>query len=979
MTRRYALLALLGLIVAGRALGDSPLELFQAGKQAFQEKLYSVAVRSFSELIQDYPDDPRADDAEYLQGVALFYLGQFHDSIRLLERYGRKYPSSSYNRRVAYWLGLALYRDGQYAAAEEALERQLQYPEERYFHTRSLYTLANAYEKQDRNDQALKSYRELLSLTSDPALVSHALLRIGSIEIAAERYEEALSSFYRLLLDYPESPLARDATYFVGECYFFLGDYDEAAEQFRRLLTHFPGSRYREHAAYRLGYVLDRQGHAQEAIQYLELLLDEAPDSEYRLDAYRILATRYAESEQPEQAWNMYREILAASGDPEERQRIHYNMAQAYVLEGETAKAIRHFQHARSGPDDEIAEDSALRYARLVFAGPNPAAGAREIRAFIRRHSDHPDFEELATRLVDYYEEHGRSTEAAEVLTMLIDGRPSSSRRSKYLYKRATIGMDQGRYGEALIDLQRVVQEDEDSALAVEALYRVGYIYALREEHVRAEEWFSRIAGEDAPPELYERSLYARGLSLLNAGMHAEATGVFERLLQEAPSGQWAGEAHFHMAQTLERQGDLQRAVVEYRGALKRLEDPDLRAEALFQVGWIEYRRESFQAARASFLLLVDTYPEDDRLVEALFRAGLCDAELGDYDQALTHLDSALAGAREELREEALYRKGLVLAEIGRVEEAREVFSRVAEEFPDSVLPATGEYGIAEDAFRDGRYADAQAGYLRVYRRYPDSVRAEPALYWAARSAHAGNGEGEALRHFLEYLRVHPTTDRAYSASRFVAAAIQRRNTPEAAIVYDQVVESGVPPEVLAPAALAHAEGLVEREPDRAIQVLQPVLEHDVREDDRNQAHFLAARSYQISGQFARAVTVYEVVAEAAEGELAAEARFRMAEALMDAGQTDAAAETFVQVHHLHGDSEAFAPRALYRAALLYQSAGEREKQDTVERQLLETYPSSQWAGRLSELPQSAEDGNGGGDESDSVEAEAAQEPPATD
>ncbi len=136
-------------------------------------------------------------------------------------------------------------------------------------------------------------------------------------------------------------------------------------------------------------------------------------------------------------------------------------------------------------------------------------------------------------------------------------------------------------------------------------------------------------------------------------------------------------------------------------------------AEALFQRGWVEERRHAYNAAWASYDLLVERFPESPRLPLALFRSGTALSAAQQWDQAAERLSRLLRlESVAELEAPARTSLARALAHLGRSESALAMLDAL-----EAFLPATS----APDA-QERQYVRARA--LNGLRRWKDALTA---------------------------------------------------------------------------------------------------------------------------------------------------------------------------------------------------------------------------------------------------------------
>ena len=74
---------------------SSPEDLWRLGSQAFEAQRYNDAIEIFKRLVQTYPTNDRADDAQYFRGQSYQNLKDWDHAIGAYQQLVEKYPDSS--------------------------------------------------------------------------------------------------------------------------------------------------------------------------------------------------------------------------------------------------------------------------------------------------------------------------------------------------------------------------------------------------------------------------------------------------------------------------------------------------------------------------------------------------------------------------------------------------------------------------------------------------------------------------------------------------------------------------------------------------------------------------------------------------------------------------------------------------------------------------------------------------------------------
>ena len=108
---------------------SDPVALYQAANTDFQRGDYSLALLGFRRLVDRFPNDERADDAQYWIGECYFLQGSYRDAIREYANVEQRYPGSERLSTVLYRKGLAYIELGDSLNGRQTLSRVVdEYP-----------------------------------------------------------------------------------------------------------------------------------------------------------------------------------------------------------------------------------------------------------------------------------------------------------------------------------------------------------------------------------------------------------------------------------------------------------------------------------------------------------------------------------------------------------------------------------------------------------------------------------------------------------------------------------------------------------------------------------------------------------------------------------------------------------------------------------------------------------------------------------
>jgi len=125
----------------------NPDDLWNQGRAAFEAKKYDQAREAFKKLVVSFPNNARADDAQYFRAESYYNEKKYDDAIREYQKVFKDYPTSPLADD-------ALFRSGQSASALKNCTEARAY----YQLIKQKYPTSNLVKKAMSNDKYLKRY-----------------------------------------------------------------------------------------------------------------------------------------------------------------------------------------------------------------------------------------------------------------------------------------------------------------------------------------------------------------------------------------------------------------------------------------------------------------------------------------------------------------------------------------------------------------------------------------------------------------------------------------------------------------------------------------------------------------------------------------------------------------------------------------------------------------------------------------------------
>jgi len=214
--------------------------------------------------------------------------------------------------------------------------------------------------------------------------------------------------------------------------------------------------------------------------------------------------------------------------------------------------------------------------------------------------------------------------------------------------------------------------------------------------------------------------------------------------------------------------GDAQAAIEAFNQFTAAQDSPAIPAELFLLLGRAYRQIGNFQAASVAFQTLIDRYPQDPLFGDALLERGRTRFLAGDSPAAI-EIYLALAEDYDQLASaagEALWRAAYLYGTNGQTTLSRQVFTRLADHYPDHELTTNGLFIAASAAVRDEEWLIAKGLYERIAALTSGEDQAA-AYLWIGRIAQGDSDTEAANRAFDQAIAAAPDSYFAARAGDF--------------------------------------------------------------------------------------------------------------------------------------------------------------------------------------------------------------------
>ena len=821
------------------AAGQVLLRLFPEGRYAertrytlgwawFYQQEYAAAVAAFAEYVQRAPAGIRADRAQLQLGLALEELGRYAEALAAFEPLAQAYDPAGMGDAEKRAVALAGLREGQsrralaakawikcgdmlkelgrYAESLAAYKKvSRDFPQEPQLAEQAWVRQALLAQTAHGVDASLDVYRYAAEQAERPAFRARMQAGLMSLLFDEGRYREALAAHRLYLTAYQaftdEAGVSIDEAVFrQAECLRLLGEESAVADStqgwFAEALTLYGevGSYLAAEAWFWQGTVHQALSDSAAALAQFERVVAGPAGPELACRALlQIAGLRHEQSDA------LYEQILAQCADEDVRGLAALMLGRRYRQAGRSEPARRMLESI--GPTQP-----QYLHAQLELAQLYAAEGADdEAIALIARQVEQTPNAQLTAQLGLLHQGRGEHEQALPLLRQALSqlaGSEATTARVGLgwsLYKTEQYeaawaawaaalqaGDLAGDPRRALLQAMSACAQTLEDSERMEAVYRA----MLTNEATRIEgslglaQWYlaqdeaAQAAAQVRPLlERENRAWLLLGRALVAQDSLAAARAVLAEGLARAEGPAEVAEFHFELGNAALGERDYAAAAQAFGAVLPATPRRSMQAAALFYLGHSRQAGGDQAGARAAFEKLVATYPEQPQASEAELLLGELHYEAKEYEQALAAYQRVFdAYPDSKDAPEALYGAAWCQLELERVEPMRDLFLRLARDFPQHERAHQGLMHIGDYYYNGHQFLKASRLYAQVVDRFPETAEALQARQLLA---YLSDAEADSL--YSKGMVLYEEGEFARAIAVLEAVIAQYPNTPSEA------------------------------------------------------------------------------------------------------------------------------------------------------------------------------------------------------
>jgi tetratricopeptide (TPR) repeat protein len=546
-------------------------------------------------------------ELNHLVGDAYFRTGNYAASIPYLKLFNEK---SSTSRDEDYQLGFAYYKNKEYEKAVRYFDKTGRVKDS--LGQISYYHIGECYLKIANTSAARSAFEAAAEITADSVIQEDALYNYAvlSYVLSINPFDEAILAFERFLEKFPKSKRCKEINQYLVLVYTTTNNYAKALAS----LDKIPNKDAKLKIAYQLvaynqGVEFFQKAKFDKAEKSFELVQKYPVDLSLCGRAKYWTAESYFYQSKIDQAINEYKQFQAMPATASQMYKIdsYYNLGYAYLKKNDLSQSIDAFRiycQSEKTNKNKLA-DANMRIADAYYMNSQNESAVKYYQEVLKLKAGFED--QALFYMAKSYGYSAKEDEKIEQLLQLVKTYPKSKYLQQSIYELAISYKSKTNFNEALTYFNRILNDYPKSELVVRTKIEIADIYYKRWEYANAEKAYKQLLEEygsdreicatvvrglvdiyavlkqpekaselatsyacaNISAEEQEGLYYAPAFEAYNDSAFTSCIPLLEKYINHFPSGKYAAEAQFFLANSYFETGDTVKAIEEYKQSLQ--------------------------------------------------------------------------------------------------------------------------------------------------------------------------------------------------------------------------------------------------------------------------------------------------------------------------------------------------------------------------------------------------------------------------
>ncbi len=412
------------------------------------------AVEAFTQLIDQFADNPRLTEAYLGRANSLYNLRQYFQAIEAYQSIVDKFQNDPNAKEVVekafFGLAWTSLKTNQPEAAITHFEKIVGMTSNNVVKISTLTQIADVYQDTGHFDKAIEIYDGILKEYPDSLYSDYVQFRQGVALLKAEKTEAAVLSLKSLSTNFPKSKYVKDAPYFLGVAAFKKEDWHTSKDYMENYIKTAETSEFSPEAHYLLAFSLLNLNEGKEALKIFEStiqqfpqetailknselgiakcfyqigetnqaitkfneIIGKYPDSSITQEAFLWLGNYYMEASNFEKVVEILEDFLTKFPQSEVTDIAHLSLGQSYEAIDQFEKALNHYKAITNSDDKELYAKAKLAIANIFSRNLDPQTAIKTYEGII---SSSPEFKRDAyIKIAELYNNEQNFSKALE-------------------------------------------------------------------------------------------------------------------------------------------------------------------------------------------------------------------------------------------------------------------------------------------------------------------------------------------------------------------------------------------------------------------------------------------------------------------------------------------------------------------------------------------------------------------------------------
>ena len=707
---------------------------------------------------QVYIDNTK-ENIIYLKGEICNQLGNYKQTINILQNFNNTYPNSTLINHVNMALGYAYLNLDDFKQAQYYYE-QVSQNNSIDLKTKSLANLfrATCYKKLNQVQEA-QTLLSTLSVEPNYPYLSQVLLELSQIYYEQKDYDLARRTLERADREVDNAKTQIRIISLLAASYFELKQYPKAisyyqkVEQLSKTVSDIivPNKNwYLNEARLKSSIALVLTQRSAEAIPTLLAYLAETQDTSKLDEALFWLGEAYYHSDMFKNSEEIYNRVLQNYPDSKRREESYYGRGWSFFREESFVKSSQVFEAMlKEFPQSKYAIEVLTRqgdgfylvkqyskavdcYKRASKLGPNTEDG--QYAAYQLAHALYREnkYEQSITALLNFVKNYpkspfapnslyliswirfqqGKYAEAIDNFNFLIATYPQSRLIPRAYYAIADCYYNKGDYEEAIIGYKSIVEQFPSSNLAPEAMRSVQYALMALGREEEAIKIADTYIGNNPESPFIEDFHYKKAEMFYTGHKFKDAITEFDNFSKNFPNSEKNAEAYYWMGKSYMSINDFDNSVKYFIKLSDNFPNSDYAALGLLEYALLLKENNLPDTASAILQKILDKYPQHSAAPQAGFEQALLAWGQGDTTKGLAIFNMVAETYKDtDFGDQSRYRIAMYYRMKNNISTAISEFEKIAEVYDNPYISAEARYRIGELYLRDNNIEKATESF----------------------------------------------------------------------------------------------------------------------------------------------------------------------------------------------------------------------------------------------------------------------------